>query len=282
MPIKIIVDSASDITKEEAKILGIEVIPMEITIGDELFLDGYNLSTTQFYEKLVESDVLPKTSQITPYRYEQTYKKYVNDGYEVIVITLSSKLSATYNSALQASKKFNGKVKVVDSLNAAIGERLVVLLALDLVKQGKDIKEIVDTLDIMKHKINVIAVVDTLEYLKKGGRISKTVAFIGGVLTIKPVVGIVEGKVKVLGKARGSKKAKNMLTELITQKGGIDFSLPFGAVYSGLTDVYVKKYIEDSRHLWEKEVKEVPIHLIGCTIGTHVGPGAIGVAFFQK
>ena len=282
MPIKIIVDSASDITKEEAKILGIEVIPMEITIGDELFLDGYNLSTTQFYEKLVESDVLPKTSQITPYRYEQTYKKYVNDGYEVIVITLSSKLSATYNSALQASKKFNGKVKVVDSLNAAIGERLVVLLALDLVKQGKNIKEVVDTLDIMKHKINVIAVVDTLEYLKKGGRISKTVAFIGGVLTIKPVVGIVEGKVKVLGKARGSKKAKNMLTELVTQKGGIDFSLPFGAVYSGLTDVYVKKYVEDSRHLWEKEVKEVPIHLIGCTIGTHVGPGAIGVAFFQK
>ena len=282
MPIKIIVDSASDITKEEAKLLGIEVIPMEITIGDELFLDGYNLSTTRFYEKLVESDVLPKTSQITPYRYEQTYKKYVNDGYEVIVITLSSKLSATYNSALQASKKFNGKVKVVDSLNAAIGERLVVLLALDLVKQGKNIKEVVDTLDIMKHKINVIAVVDTLEYLKKGGRISKTVAFIGGVLTIKPVVGIVEGKVKVLGKARGSKKAKNMLTELVTQKGGIDFSLPFGAVYSGLTDVYVKKYIEDSRHLWEKEVKEVPIHLIGCTIGTHVGPGAIGVAFFQK
>ena len=282
MPIKIIVDSASDITKEEAKILGIEVISIEITIGDELFLDGYNLSTTQFYEKLVESDVLPKTSQITPYRYEQTYKKYVNDGYEVIVITLSSKLSATYNSALQASKKFNGKVKVVDSLNAAIGERLVVLLALDLVKQGKNIKEIVDTLDIMKHKINVIAVVDTLEYLKKGGRISKTAAFIGGVLTIKPVVGIVEGKVKVLGKARGSKKAKNMLTELVTQKGGIDFSLPFGAVYSGLTDVYVKKYVEDSRHLWEKEVKEVPIHLIGCTIGTHVGPGAIGVAFFQK
>lgn len=282
MPIKIIVDSASDITKEEAKILGIEVIPMEITIGDELFLDGYNLSTTQFYEKLVESDVLPKTSQITPYRYEQTYKKYVNDGHEVIVITLSSKLSATYNNALQASKKFNGKVKVVDSLNAAIGERLVVLLALDLVKQGKNIKEIVDTLDIMKHKINVIAVVDTLEYLKKGGRISKTAAFIGGVLTIKPVVGIVEGKVKVLGKARGSKKAKNMLTELVTQKGGIDFSLPFGAVYSGLTDVYVKKYIEDSRHLWEKEVKGVPIYLIGCTIGTHVGPGAIGVAFFQK
>lgn len=282
MPIKIIVDSASDITKEEAKLLGIEVIPMEITIGDELFLDGYNLSTTQFYEKLVESDVLPKTSQITPYRYEQTYKKYVNDGYEVIVITLSSKLSATYNSALQASKKFNGKVKVVDSLNAAIGERLVVLLALDLIKQGKNIKEIVDTLDIMKHRINVIAVVDTLEYLKKGGRISKTVAFIGGVLTIKPVVGIVDGKVKVLGKARGSKKAKNMLTELITQKGGIDFSLPFGAVYSGLTDVYVKKYVEDSRYLWEKEVKEVPIHLVGCTIGTHVGPGAIGVAFFQK
>ena len=171
---------------------------------------------------------------------------------------------------------------MVDSLNAAIGERLVVLLALELVKQGKNIKEIVDILDIMKHKINVIAVVDTLEYLKKGGRISKTVAFIGGVLTIKPVVGIVEGKVKVLGKARGSKKAKNMLTELITQKGGIDFSLPFGAVYSGLTDVYVKKYVEDSRYLWEKEAKEVPIHLIGCTIGTHVGPGAIGVAFFQK
>ena len=282
MSVKILIDSASDITKEEARKLGIEMIPMEILFGEDTYLDGINLLPQEFYEKLIESDVLPKTSQVTPYRFEEAYSKLINEGYEVVVITISSKLSNTYNSAVLASNQYQGKVFVVDSLNAAVGERILCEYALRLIDKGLDASAIKKELDNIKTKINIIAVVDTLEYLKKGGRVSKATAFAGELFSIKPVLSVIDGEVKMIGKARGSKKANNLLNELVTKKGGIDFSLPFGALYSGLSDVYVKKYIKDSAYLWEKETDIVPCYILGSTIGTHVGPGAIGVAFFEK
>lgn len=130
--------------------------------------------------------------------------------------------------------------------------------------------------------IKLIAVVDTLEYLKNGGRISKTVAFVGGVLLIKPVIALFDGEVKLVGKARGSKKANNLLNELIASTSGIDFTMPVGAVYSGLSDVTLKKYIEDHSHVWKPHIDNVPIYIVGSTIGTHVDPGILGVAFFEK
>ena len=280
MAIKIVIDSSSDISKEEASKLGIEVIPMIVSFDKEEFYDGYDLLPQQFYEKLIESDVLPKTSQITPFRFVEVFERLVKEGNDVIVITLSSKLSNTYNSAVLASMEFDGKVKVVDSLNAAVGERLLCELALKYVEEGMEFDKIVEQLDIMKHKINLIAVVDTLEYLKKGGRISKTVAFAGELLAIKPVISVVDGEVKVIGKARGSKNAKNLLNQLIMEKGGIDFSLPYGAVYSGLSSLMLEKYVEDHRFVWEPHTDKVPTHIVGSTIGTHVGPGVLGVAFF--
>ena len=280
MAIKIVIDSSSDISKEEASKLGIEVIPMIVSFDKEEFYDGDNLLPHQFYEKLIESDVLPKTSQITPFRFVEVFERLVKEGNDVIVITLSSKLSNTYKSAVLASMEFDGKVKVVDSLNAAVGERLLCELALKYVEEGMEFDKIVEQLDIMKHKINLIAVVDTLEYLKKGGRISKTVAFAGELLAIKPVISVVDGEVKVIGKARGSKNAKNLLNQLIMEKGGIDFSLPYGAVYSGLSSLMLEKYVEDHRFVWEPHTDKVPMHIVGSTIGTHVGPGVLGVAFF--
>ncbi len=282
MPIKIVIDSSSDISKEEALKLGIEVIPMIVSFDKEEYYDGVDLTPREFYEKLIETDVLPKTSQITPFRFMEVYERLVKDGYDVIVITLSSKLSNTYSSALLASSEFDGKVKVIDSLNAAIGERLLCQLALKLVEEGLSFTEIVDKLETMKHKINLIAVVDTLEYLKKGGRISKTVAFAGELLAIKPVISVVDGEVKVIGKARGSKNAKNLLNQMILEKGGINFSLPFGTVYSGLSTLMLEKYIEDHHFVWEPHVDKVPMYIVGSTIGTHVGPGVLGVAFFEN
>ena len=229
MSVKILIDSASDITKEEASKLGIEMIPMEILFGEDTYLDGINLLPQEFYEKLIESDVLPKTSQVTPYRFEEAYSKLINEGYEVVVITISSKLSNTYNSAVLASNQYQGKVFVVDSLNAAVGERILCEYALRLIDKGLDASSIKKELDNIKSKINIIAVVDTLEYLKKGGRISKATAFAGELFSIKPVLSVIDGEVKMIGKARGSKKANNLLNELVTKKGGIDFSLPFGA-----------------------------------------------------
>lgn len=282
MNIKILIDSASDISIDEAKELGIDLIPLKVSFGEKEYLDGVDLLPKQFYEKLIETDELPKTSQITPDRFLDSYEKLTSDGSQLLVITISSKLSNTYNSAVLASQEYKDKVFVVDSLNAAVGERLLCEYAIRLIKQGFDMDLILRKLNKAKHRIKLIAVVGTLEYLKNGGRISKTVAFVGEVLSIKPVIAIQDGEVKLVGKARGSKRANNLLNELITSTKGIDFKMPVGAVYTGLSDATLNKYIEDHRFIWEPYVDEVPKHIVGSTIGTHVGPGALGVAFFEK
>lgn len=283
--IQILIDSASDITPEEATQKGIHVIPMEVRFGEELYLDGVNLSHRSFFEKLIESNELPKTSQINEYRWQEVLTKLTANGDQVIVITISSKLSGTYHSAQVAAKKFANQVFVVDSLTAAIGERILCDYALQLVQAGKNATEIVETLEAKKTKIQVIAVVDTLKYLRKGGRISGLVAFAGEMLSIKPVISVINGEVKLVGKAIGSKKSNNLLMQLVEKCGGIDFTLPYGLVYSGLSDEYLQKYLRDSETLWKQHVQDIhtiPVYMIGCTIGTHVGPNAIGVSFFAQ
>ena len=282
MGIKILVDSASDFTQDEAKKYGIEVLPLIVSFGDQEYLDGVNLTQKEFYEKLIETDTLPKTSQITPYRFTEAFEKLTENGDEVIVVTISSKLSNTYNSAVLAASEFEDKVYVVDSLSATAGEKILCLYALRLIKEGLNIKDIVNKLNEVKNKIRILAVVGTLEYLKKGGRISKATAFAGELLNIKPVISVEDGIVKLVGKARGSKKANNLLNELIDKKGSIDFTMPYTTLYSGLSDLMLKKYIEDEKHLWEDNTDNIPICNVGSTIGTHVGPGAIGVVFFSK
>lgn len=282
MAVKIVIDSASDIGKAEAEKLGIVMLPMMITFGEEDYYDGVDLLPTQFYEKLIESDELPKTSQVTAYRFEEEFARLTANGDEVVVITISSKLSGTYEGAKAAAEKFPGKAYAVDSLNAAIGERLLCEYALRLVGQGRSAKEIAEELDRVKGKINLMAVLGTLEYLKKGGRISKAVAFAGELLSLKPVVAVLDGEVKLVGKALGSKKGNNLLNRLVAEKGGIDFDMPYGVVWSGLDKSMLDKYVKDSAQLWEEHTDRVPEYNIGGTIGTHIGPGAIGVAFFGK
>lgn len=279
--VKILVDTASDIDSAEAEKLGVELIPMKITFGDEEFLDGINLSHSRFFEKLIESAELPHTSQINPFQFGEVFEKLTADGSEVVAIILSSKLSGTYAGAVQAAEKFGGKVRVVDSLNASLGERLLCLHAVALRGAGKSAAEIAAELDNVKGKINVLAVLDTLVYLKKGGRISAVTAFAGEMLSIKPVVGVIDGEVKLVGKAIGSKKSNNLLNKLAGEKG-IDFTMPYGVMYSGLDDAMLKKYVADSGALWQGHTDSIPSYMIGSTIGTHIGPGAIGVAFFSK
>ena len=282
MATKIIIDSASDINEAEANEAGLILLPMEIKFNDEEYLDGVNLLPTAFYEKLIESDVLPKTSQINPYRFEEAFDKVIENGDECVVITISSKLSGTYASAVTAAQKYPDKVYVVDSLNACVGERLLCQYAQRLLTEGKAAKEIAAELDSVKGKIHVIAMLNTLEYLKKGGRISPAVAFAGKLLSIKPVIAVIDGEIQVVGKAIGSKKGNNLLNAHVQENGGIDFSMPYGVVWSGLNDTLLKKYVEDSGALWKEHTDTLPAYMIGSTIGTHVGPGAIGVAYFEK
>ncbi len=280
--IKILVDSAADLELAEAEELGITLAPILVRFGKDEFMDGVNITHREFFEKLIESGELPQTSQINEFRFAEYFKNLTADGDDVIAITISSKLSGTYSCAVKAAKKFGGKVRVVDSLNASIGERVLLHYALRLLNGGLTVDEIVKELNERKQKIQVLAVLDTLKYLRKGGRISAAAAIAGEMLSIKPVVSVIKGEVKLVGKAIGSKKGNNLLNQLIEKCGGIDFERPYTLGYSGLSDDYLKKYLHDSEKLWKGNTDSVPSYLIGSTIGTHVGPNAIAVAFFAK
>lgn len=280
MAVRIIVDSACDFLPEQIKAMKLDMLPIRTTFGDEEFLDGVNMTHEEFFEKLVESDVFPKTSQVPPYEYEQKYEEIKAAGDTAVCITLSSKLSGCYQSANIALDGYEDCITVVDSNNVCIGEKILVQYAVRLRDEGRSAKEIVQAIEEKKGKIRLIALLDTLEYLKKGGRISAAAAIAGSVLSIKPVIAIAHGEVVVLGKARGSKNGNNMLKELIKKEGGINFDMPYALAYSGLSDALLQKYIEDSRELFEGHVEELPIGSIGCAIGTHIGPGAIAAAFF--
>lgn len=278
MNIQIITDSASDIINPGRPDL--TILPMTITFDGAEYLDGISLTHREFYEKLVECDTLPTTSQISPFAFTEAIGKALQAGDTAIVITMSGKLSGTCQSAHIAAEEFAGKVYVVDSENVTVGERALVEYALRLKDSGMEAEEIVRELEKEKKNIHLIALLDTLEYLKKGGRISKAAALAGNVLSIKPVVGVVEGEVAVLGKARGSRQGNNLLAEKIKSSGGIDFQKPYFLGYTGLTDALIQKYIRDSEALWKEHVKDLSVTTVGGTIGTHVGPGGIAVAYF--
>lgn len=281
MSVRIMIDSASDISQAEAAVLGIDVLPLKTIFGQEEYLDGVTIDHTTFYNKLIEGDVLPTTSQLSPFDFEEKFREAVARGEEVLCITVSSKLSGCYQSASIAAEEFGDQIIVVDSLNVTIGQRILAQLAIKLRDEGKTAREISAVLNEQKHRIRVIALVDTLEYLKKGGRVSPAVAMAGTLLGIKPVIAILNGEIAILGKARGSKNGHNMLREL-AEKHGIDFDMPFALAYSGLDDTLLRKYIADSASLYADRTTDLPIYTIGSTIGTHAGPGAVAVAFFSN
>ena len=232
--IKVITDSASDIVENKRE--NLVILPITITFGEKQFQDGVNLSHQMFYEKLVESDELPVTSQVPPYAFEEAYREVKEQGAQAIVITLSSKLSGTWQSANIAAEEYNNVVRVVDSENASLGQRALVEYALRLIDSGMSFEEVVERL---------------------------------------------EGEVAILGKARGSRQGNNLLAEQIRLTGGIDFGKPFFLGYTGLSDAMLQKYIADHEALWKNEVDSLETSSVGGTIGTHIGPGAIGVAFFS-
>lgn len=280
MSVKIIIDSTADTTAEVRE--RCTVVPLSIFFGEEEYVDGVTINHREFYEKLIESDVMPTTSQASPDAFMQVFERIVNAGDKVVVITVASRLSGTFQSASIAAAEFPGDVFVVDSKNVAIATGILVEYALRLKDLGLNAKQIAEELERERENIGIIAMLDTLEYLKRGGRISKTVAFAGELLSIKPVVTIRDGEISILGKARGSKQANNLLVKEIENAGGVDFSRPLMLGYTGISDLLLKKYIQDSALLWEGNVEELNSTIIGSVIGTHAGPGAIAVAFFKK
>ncbi len=282
MAIRIITDSASDISQETAKEWGITVLPINVRFGDDEFLDGVTLSAEEFYHKLIETGEIPKTSQISPYVYEQEFQKADECGDELIYFCISSGVSGCYQSAMLAASDYSDNIHIIDTKQFCISQFIIVNRAVNLRDEGKSCDEIISIIQEEMKKAHVISVFDTLEYLKLGGRLSSAAAFAGTMLTIKPVITIEDGVVAVIGKARGSKKGQNMLTEFVHKSGGIDFDKPICLAYTGFSKEVLTKYVEDSKALYEGNEDKLQYTVVGATIGTYAGPGAIALAYFSR
>ena len=279
MSVRIIIDSTVDVSPE--LLARVEVVPLTVSFGAEEYIDGVTITHEEFYNKLIESDVLPTTSQATPAAFADVFERLAAAGDSAVVTTLAHQLSGTCQSARIAAEDYDN-IFVVDSGSVTLGAGILAEYALRCVDEGMDAESIAAAVEAKKEDVCLIAMLDTLEYLKKGGRISATVAFAGGLLNLKPVVNIKDGVINMLGKARGSKQGNNLLVQEINKAGGIDFSMPILLGYTGLTDVLLKKYMTDSAALWENGVENLPYTSIGSVVGTHAGPGAIAAAFFRK
>ncbi len=275
MNTKIVIDSTIDLKCEIKETL--TKVPLTVHFGDEEYIDGVTITHNEFYNKLVTSQDLPTTSQATPSDFEKVFEKEEN----IVAITLSSSLSGTYQSAVIASDNRND-IYVVDSQSASIGAGILTELAVDLSNQGKSAGEISEILKKERENICIVAMVDTLEYLKRGGRISKAVAFAGSMLSIKPIIALINGEIKILGKSRGQKQGNALIISEIEKMGGIDFSRPFILGYTGENDSLLKQFINETESVWKNTNTPLVISQVGSVIGTHAGPGAVAVAFFKK
>ena len=283
MTVRIITDSGSDCLQGEHPQL--DVLPLSVGFGSTVYQADVELTRERFYELLVEGDDFPTTGQVNPYAFSQAISRAQEAGEDVVVISLSSKLSGTYQSACTAAAEAGDatEVHVVDTENVTLGMKILIQYALRLLDEGKPAAEIARAVEEARDRVCVVALLDTLEYLKRGGRISAAAGTVGELLSIKPVITVRDGEVAVLGKARGSKNGRNLLRQQVEAAGGIDFDMPLLLGYSGLSDKLLRKYLADSRSVWEGKIAEedIPVVMVGATIGTHVGPGAVAVAFFK-
>lgn len=284
MSVKIIVDSASDMPVAQAAAQGLGFAPLKTVLAGMEYRDGIDITPDTFYDKLKANKELARTSQVNVGEFAALFEEAVKAGDEVVVITISSGLSGTYQSAKIAAADYEGKVFVVDSLSATAGEQVLVAQALRLRDAGKTAAEIFAELDDLRHRARLLVRVETLEYLKRGGRISKTAAFVGGMLHFMPVLTLNgEGKLETVGKARGVRLSHKMVNDAIKAAGGIDFSYPVVITYAGdLGDGTVDAYLADSKDVYGENLDKVTIGQLGCAIGTHAGPGAIVVSFISK
>ncbi len=276
--IKILVDTSADYSVEEIKEKGMELIPISITFGDTDYKDTIDLDKDRFYELLTTSGEFPKTAQPSPQEYVEAFEKAEENGEELICFVLSSRLSGTFQTATLAKNivGYDG-IHLVDTLGATHMIRLMADYAQELIEEGKTVEEILAAVEEMKGRIQVLAVVDTLEYLCKGGRVSKTVATVGEMARVKPMITVSEGEVKVIGKSLGKNKAMANLFKALGECE-VDERFP---VYSVCTAG------KENPELFEAKLKAEGYDFkerlqLGATIGTHVGPGVYGLIFVRK
>lgn len=281
--IRIITDSASDIPNNDKVPANLSILPLTIRFGEEEFQDGVTITNEEYYNRLTGGDILPKTSQVTPFAFEEEIQKALDNGEKVIIITISSGLSGTYQSACIAASNFDKDVTVIDSFMATVSEQILVDYALKLVDSGMEYDKIVETLENDKKKLKLVGPLDTLEYLKKGGRISAAAAVFGSALSIKPVITLVDGKVEVATKARGRKNAVESTLKILREsETGVDLEKPVAIGYSGNEKDMLNIFVESSKTNGNINLENWKVVSIGSTIGTYTGPDSIILGYFEK
>lgn len=277
--IRILIDSASDYPLEEAKKKNMELVSIQITVGEKNYRDGIDLDRNDFYSILEESGAFPKTSQPSPQEFLDIFRDVKEKGDEIICILLSSSLSGTYQSAFLAKNMADyDKIYLVDSLSATYCIKVMADYACRLRDEGTDAAQIAKKVEALKPRVKVLAALDTLEYLSRGGRLSKTAATIGDMANIKPIITLTrEGNVGVLGKCLGKNKAIYSLKKHL-QEMQVDESFPLYPIYSYGAEnctLMEEKLIQEGYH-------PMPHLQIGPTIGSHIGPEAFGIIFVSK
>lgn len=277
--IRIITDSTSDISLERAKELNVDVMALTVSFGEHSYRSGIDISDAEFYKKLVSTSELPKTAQVNPYEFEKKFQEYLDAGDEIISIHISKELSGTYQSAVIAKEALESdRITIIDSMNVTSALGLLVTIAAKLRDDGASAQEITDALYSYIPRLRLFVVLDTLDYVKKGGRISPTVAFIGGVLNLHPIITLANGKIEMADKAKGKKSAIKWLREkmlALPQEEGLP-------VLVGHADAQSRgEALQEA--LEEDGVKNILANVcMGSVVGTYSGPDAIGIFYISK
>ena len=275
--VKIVTDSLSDITSDVAEELGITVVPLTVLFGKESFLDRVTITTDEFYHRLTHDDTWPTTTQPPPSTFVDVYNKLVEETDEILVITLSSKLSGTYESAVNARGSVQKKcrIEVIDSLTVAMGLGLVVITAAKAAQAGAKLDELVDLVHSAIPRSHLVAYFDTLKYLAKGGRIGKAQGLLGAVLSVKPVLTVKDGEM-------------SPVTRLRSRAAGTDYLYNFVAGFPRIEELAVEhttvpdeanRLVERLGSLFPKE--RIYRSIISPVVGTHAGPGAMAVTVLE-
>lgn len=280
MTIKIVTDSTAYLSEDTVRAHDIRVVPLFVHFGNQDFKEGVELSIHEFYERLREAPELPSTSQPSAGEFHQVFQELAEQGHQVLTLTISSKLSGTWNSAMAAKEMLpEAEIRVVDSLSTSVGLHLMIMAAIEATQNGAHLQEVVDQVESIRDKLNVLFVVDTLEYLAKGGRIGNAKAFLGTLLKVKPILILEDGAIEPLEQVRSKRKAEMRMLDLIEERLGGEAPQAKIAVTHAL--------VPDEAQILAQELmdrlgcSEPVMAEVGPVIGTHTGPGVVGVAAYR-
>lgn len=279
MPVRVVVDSTSDIPRERAQQLGIEVAPLLVLFGDDEYRDGVDLTTTEFYDKLAASSIIPTTSAPSVGAFQEAYRKVIGEGADAVLeISLASKLSATYGNAVQAAKTISAEtgvpIEVVDSGTVSGGFGMIAEIVANEARNGASLEQLKAHAQSLLSRIRLYAALDTLEYLKRGGRIGNARALLGSLLNVKPLLEVREGQILPVENVRTRSKAQERVGQIAASAGDIE---AVAVVQSN--DTVGAQFETIVRGFWDGPLYK---YMLGPVVGTHAGPGAGGIIVVTK